>query len=261
MTHEIKGLEFTPMIKNGKLQTILASLIRRSKMPRYHREQVILSDGDPIFIDVSQPDDWKASDPTVVLIHGLCGCSASDYMLRMTHLFLKEGMRVVRMNLRGEGDLKKRHAKQIYHAGSSGDLKAVLEHLKLDAPESKNIVIGFSISGNILLLMLGQLGEQAKSLVKYAIAICPPADLLAGSKMINKPENHIFQRYFIKSLLALMIKRHRDFLELGQAPHFPKKIALYDFDDQYTSIQAGFKSADDYYAKCSAIHVLKDIKV
>ena len=253
--------QFTPAIKSGKIQTILASIIGSNKVPPYHREHVKLPDGDRLLIDISQPKDWQLGDPTVVLMHGLCGCSRSDYILRMADLFLKENLRVVRVNLRGQGDEHRIYAKKIYHAGCSDDLKQVLTYLSAQAPDSKNIVIGFSISGNILLKLLGEMKDEAKTLVDYAIAICPPMDLAKCAEVINEPRNHAFQRYFLKLLIEMVEKRHKMYPELGPVPMLNKHIPLYVFDDQYTSIQAEFDSADEYYEQCSSIKVIDQITV
>ena len=67
----------------------------------------------------------KEPQPTAVLVHGLAGCAEASYVVRLGRRLLHQGIRVVRINLRGAG-AGFGLARGIYHAGRSDDLREVV---------------------------------------------------------------------------------------------------------------------------------------
>ena len=57
-------------------------------------------------------------------------------------------------------------AKQIYHSGRSEDVFESIKVIKKEHPESPIVLIGFSLGGNIVLKMAGELGVFAKSFIR-----------------------------------------------------------------------------------------------
>jgi uncharacterized protein len=96
--------------------------------------------------------------------------------------------------------------------------------------------------------------------LKGAIAICPPTDLYSSVQLVGEPQNSIYERYFYKILKADVLFRQSMFKDLPQV-RLPSDLKLYEFDQTYTAPINGFKSALDYYQKCSSIHVIEDISV
>ena len=64
---------------------------------------VDVSDGDQIALHDDRPQEWLASDPVVLLLHGLAGCHGSGYMMRLADRLTRRGLRVFRMDMRGTG--------------------------------------------------------------------------------------------------------------------------------------------------------------
>src|SRR5262249_51275546 len=120
---------FRPLFTHPHLQTIVAAKLTFVREPPSTTCLVALPDGDQIALEVSTPPGWQPDDPTVVMLHGLCGCHRSPYMQRLAHKLLRCGIRAVRMNLRGCGSGKDL-ARYPYHSGRSADVLAVLEHLQ-----------------------------------------------------------------------------------------------------------------------------------
>ena len=72
----------------------------------------------------------------------------------------------------------------------------------------------------------------------------PPADLAACSRLIGKPSNRLYERYFMRRLLAAVAERHRLFPDLTPVD-LPERLSLYQFDNLYTAPQCGFASTEE----------------
>ena len=120
----------------------------------------------------------------VLLLHGLCGCHHSPYMRRLAWKLLRHGLRAVRMNLRGCGS-GRGLARYPYHSGRSADVLAGLDSLYQEAPASPVTLVGFSLGGNIVLKLAGELSVRVPENLQRVIAVCPPADLVACSRALD----------------------------------------------------------------------------
>jgi hypothetical protein len=248
-----------PLFADRHAQTIIASQISLAIPSPSTTRVIALPDGDQLALEVSTPSTWQPTDPTVVLIHGLCGCHASPYMIRMAHKLWSSGIRAVRMNMRGCGSGDSL-ARQPYHSGRSGDVLAVLADLRHVAPQSPVTAIGFSLGGNLLLKLAGELQTGAATYLKQAIAVSPPADLAASVRTFSQPSNRVYEWRFIRLLKVATAARHARFPDLP-AISLPKRLSLYEFDNLYTAPLCGFADADDYYARSSAAPLVPQISI
>ena len=240
-----------PVLRGPHLQTIAAAKLRLWRREPPGQVQVVtLPDGDRIALVISTPPQWRPDGPSVLLLHGLCGCHQSSYMMRLALKLWRCGIRAIRMNMRGCG-AGVGLARQPYHSGRSPDVLAVLEDLQQQWPESPMTLLGFSLGGNVMLKLAGELGQRAETLCTQVIAVCPPADLAACSRLLSQPSNRLYERYFMRRLLAAVAERHRLYPDLAPV-NLPERLSLYRFDNLYTAPQCGFADADDYYARSSA---------
>jgi uncharacterized protein len=248
-----------PFISDPHQQTILSSFINFFFDPSSQQTIVDLSDGDKISLEISTPDGWKPTDLTVIMVHGLCGSHRSPYLVRMVKKLLPLGVRTVRVNLRGCGS-GKGLARQMYHSGRSDDVFEAIKFLKVQTPDSPFVLIGFSLGGNIVLKMGGELNTLGKEFLSGLIAISPPVDLYSSVVMLGKPDNSVYEKYFIRLMCADVHYRHRKFRDLPRIK-LAKNLKIYEFDQIYTAPQYGFRNAQDYYNKCSAATVISDISI
>lgn len=248
-----------PLLANRHVQTIIASQINLCREPPATTTLVKLEDGDRIALEVSCPTGWRPDHPTVVMVHGLCGCHRSPYMIRMARKLWLQGVRAVRMNMRGCGS-GRGVARQPYHSGRSADVFAVLAHLYQSTPQSPTTLLGFSLGGNLVLKLAGELQATALQYMQQVIAVCPPADLAACVRLLSQPSNRLYERHFVRLLCAAVADRQRLYPDLPPA-QLPRHPSLYSFDDLYTAPQCGFRDANDYYARCSAAPLLPQITV
>jgi len=227
--------------------------------PPSEQKVVLLPDGDRVSLEITTPKGWKETDPTVLMVHGLCGSHKSPYLIRMVKRLEPLGIRSVRYNMRGCGS-GRGLSKQIYHSGRSEDVFEAIKALKKEQPESPIILIGFSLGGNIVLKLAGELNDIATPFIDKVIAVSPPVDLYSSVLLIGDPINAIYEKYFYRLLRADVHYRHRKFRDLPRVK-LPRNLKIYEFDQIYTAPVCGFQSADDYYNKCSSIHLIGDIVI
>ncbi|MCZ6871989.1 MAG: alpha/beta fold hydrolase [bacterium] len=218
-----------------------------------------LQDGDIISLEISTPNAWHTTDATVLLVHGLCGCHRSPYMIRLSRKLWKRGIRVIRVNLRGCGS-GQGLARNPYHSGSSDDVRAVLEHFLQVTPASQISLIGFSLGGNIVLKLAAELGADGLSYIRKVTAVCPPVDLAACAQLLGQPKNRLYEAHFVKLLCRAVNIRHQFFPDLSHIK-LQRHMSLYEFDQCYTAPVCGFLGADDYYSRCSSAPLLPRIQV
>jgi predicted alpha/beta-fold hydrolase len=163
------------------------------------------------------------------------------------------------MNMRGCGS-GDGLARQPYHSGRSHDVLAVLADLRHLAPQSPVTAIGFSLGGNLLLKLAGELQTAAATYLQQAIAVSPPADLAASVRTFSQPCNRVYEWRFIQLLKAAVAARRARFPDLP-AIALPKRLSIYEFDHLYTAPLCGFADADDYYARASAAPLVPQIRI
>jgi hypothetical protein len=248
-----------PFIDDPHKQTIISAMFNFLFEPPSDQKLVRLPDGDAISLEITTPRDWKPTDLTVVFVHGLCGSHKSPNLVRMVKRLEPIGIRAIRYNMRGCGS-GKGHAKKIYHTGRSDDIFECLKVLKKEHPESPIVLVGFSLGANTVLKLAGELNTLASNYLIGVISVSPPVELYSSVQMLGEPQNAVYEKYFYRLLRADVYYRHKKFKDLPRV-ELPKKLKLYEFDQLYTAPACGFESAQDYYNKCSAAHVVGDIAI
>ncbi len=288
MTHGTINNHFKPRIENtfrgafwlpnGHSQTLWRKFAG-AEQANHRRERLELADGDFIDLDWSENNNQAAGEgltndtddmPIVLIIHGLCGCSESSYVLSLQKELLANGIASVAMNLRGCSGEPNRKAKT-YHSGVSHDLAEVFSHLHSRFPSRSFVVIGYSLGGNVLLKWLGEAGASGTTAVPAkAIAVSTPFTLALCSRQMLNGFSRVYGRYFTKRLIAALEEKKTLFKNSANEEELEKLLSLgdtesvqsiWDFDERITAPLHGFASADDYYEQCSSIHFLQNISV
>jgi len=139
------------MMAGCHAQTLGAYFVR-GKIAEYSAKSSIvdLFDGDRLVVHDDQPESWITGDRIAVVLHGLCGCHSSPYVVRAASKLNRAGIRTIRIDMRGFGDstfVSRNHL----HGGCSQDLLSVLRFVRRLSPLSSVSLVGFSIGGNIVL--------------------------------------------------------------------------------------------------------------
>ena len=242
-------------------QTLAAAYLPSSHGADTAKQHYVrLDDGDQIVLHDDCASDWQPRDQVVLLMHGLSGCHQSGYMRRIATKLTARGVRVFRMDHRGCG-AGAGLARLPYHAGASSDLSAAIRSIERLAPRSELSIVGFSLSGNILLKYLGERSTDVPPSVRSAVAVCPPVDLHAANERMEKFACRIYNRHFVKLLLRQVRAKERRRDDASRIALRGRIKCLRDFDDQYTAPLSGFAGVEDYYTRASAQPLLSAIRV
>ncbi|MEX2173848.1 MAG: alpha/beta fold hydrolase [Pirellulaceae bacterium] len=250
-----------PLFRGGHAQTVAGCYLPWRRIAyRAVQHLVPLPDEDKIVLHDDCPEDWKAGDPVVLMVHGLGGCHQSGYMqrgmIKLTHL----GIRVFRMDLRGCG-AGFSHARHTIHAGRSEDAAAALAYVIGLCPQSPVHMAAYSMGANIALKMAGEFGDQPPPELASLMAVAPPIDLVACSQSIQLGWNRLYDQSFVVGLLRHLRRRAAQVPNAITRQFNPRPRRLIDFDNQFTAPLAGFATALAYYEGASSAPLLRRIAV
>ena len=233
--------------RGAHLQTIAANYLPgpTPALP-WQRTRLDLGDGDALALRVLP----GRSGVAVLLFHGLGGSADGHYLLRAAARCQALGHAVLAVNHRGAGE-GAGLARNSYNSGSTRDLEAAVRFARARFPGALQVAVGFSISANMLLLLLGRGGTD---LPDRAIAVNPPVDLEACSRRLVAGFNRFYDQYFVRRLRRELAGRP------GARP-LPPTRTLRALDAIYTAPMGGFPSRDAYYAQCSSGPHLAGIRV
>ena len=202
----------------------------------------------------------RTEHPTLVLWHGMEGSSASGYMLITADRAFRAGFNVIRVNFRNCGNTE-HLSPRLYHGGLTDDLRVVIDELIAGDGISHIAIAGFSLGGNVVLKLAGEYGEEPPRELKAVCAISPSIDMRAGSELLMKPRNWIYQQDFLRRLRNRIRTKKKLFPNLYDANGLSGIRTIKQFDGRYVAPAFGFASADDYYAKASSFPYIGRIRV
>ena len=240
--------------RDGHAQTVLGYLLPSTSWQERVEEVVLpLDDGDQLLGHLKA----GTTDLMVYIFHGLGGCAQSPYMQRTAKLAQEMGHGVFLLNHRGSGP-GEGLARKPYHSGVGEDISTVLAYGRKRFPHCRHLAIGFSLSGNALLLLLS--GARGSIKPDYAIAVNAPIHLEKTAQLLHSGLNRIYDLHFVRLMKNLLNqKTKRGFLHPNQY-NVTWLNTLYEYDDIYLAKAAGFQHRQDYYQSCSTYDKLEHIE-
>jgi hypothetical protein len=250
-----------PLLRNAHLMTMAGALVRR-KFPRLGPVTERLFEVEP-GTRILAHCHWQAEPrrhPTLALVHGLEGSSESNYMLGAGEKAFAAGFNVLRLNQRNCGGTEEL-TPTLYNSGLSDDYRAVLLELIEQDRLPEVFFGGYSMGGNLVLKMAGEFGEAAPPALRGVAAVCPALDLAACAAALEWRQNFIYEWRFVRGLKARMRRKAQLYPERYSLNGLDRVRSVREFDEVITAPNCGYRDADDYYFRASAIRVTDRIRV
>jgi predicted alpha/beta-fold hydrolase len=208
--------------------------------------------GIQVLLESQQPSGTAAGE--IVMVHGLEGSGDAGYIESLASAALAVGFSTHRFHMRTCGGTEE-YADTLYHAGLTSDLAEVLRAFRAEG-RAPAILAGFSLGGNVVLKLAGELGESAADLIRGVCAVSTPLDLAACAHRINHRENFLYQYRFVRKMRARLCATGR-----YDEADFAGLCSVMAIDDHITAPSFGFGTAANYYRTQSAIGFLERIRV
>jgi uncharacterized protein len=206
---------------------------------------------------------WQArpwQHATIIVLHGLNGSSDAHYMRGVAMKAFTRGMNVVRLNQRNCGDTEHLSA-GLFHSGLTSDVRRVIEELiELDGLSAIGVA-GYSLGGNLALKLAGEYGDAPPRVVKAVCAVSPIIEISQCVHALERPVNILYQWNFVKDLKRRMERKDRFWPGRFDLTKLSRVRTVREFDEAYTAPYFGFRDAEDYYHRASAMRVVDRIRV
>jgi predicted alpha/beta-fold hydrolase len=250
-----------PLLRNAHVMTLAAAMLPRitRRLPPASPRLFETEPGTQLLAKCH----WQAhprKSPVLVVVHGLEGSCDSGYMRAIAEKAFLSGYSVLRVNQRNCGGTEGLTS-TLYNSGLSGDYRAVLYELIERDALATIFFAGYSMGGNLVLKMAGDLGSAAPPQLCGVCAVCPPLDLPACVDALDGPGNILYRRHFVSHLRARMKRKQRLFPGQFRMEGLDRVRTVREFDDVITAPYCGYRDAVDYYESASARKVMHRIAV
>ncbi|HUI56465.1 MAG TPA: alpha/beta fold hydrolase [Bryobacteraceae bacterium] len=246
---------FDPLFRNPHFQTIASHYWKQPSLDGWfpiERRFVRTEPEVQVLVESQRPEGHAAGE--IVMVHGLEGSGQSSYMRGFSAAALRSGFAAHGFHMRTCGGTE-RLCRTLYHAGLTSDLLAVLRQFQSEG-RAPVFLVGFSLGGNVVVKLAGEMGEAARPLIRAVCAVSAPLDLAACARRMAQPDNRFYERRFVNRMRARLCATgrytRRDFAGLQ---------SVMAIDDRITAPSFGFGTAENYYRTQSALRYLDGIRV
>jgi uncharacterized protein len=250
-----------PLLRNPHAQTLVSAFLPR-RFPRLLHSVTREFETEP-GTRIRGECHWQPHPkerPTLAIVHGLEGSAESGYMRGLAEKAFAAGWNAIRLNQRNCGGTESL-TPTLYNSGLSGDYRAVLTEL-IERDSLPDIFFaGYSMGGNLVLKMAGELGQAAPHQLSGVAGVCPCIDLALCADALARPQNFLYQQHFVRNLSRRMRRKARLSPGKFDLSALPGVRSVREFDDAITARYCGFRDADDYYERSSALRVASEIRV
>jgi uncharacterized protein len=219
------------------------------KLPPLFWEEITTSDGD--FLDIcwaGRPD----SHTTLAILTGLEGSVTSHYVRSAIQTALEQDWQIVVLHYRScSGRIN--HLPRSYHAAETGDVKHFLSYINYRRPDSRKLLLGFSLGGILSIKTLRQIGA---CYIEKAAVVSVPFDLKRSLQSTHSLYVTRFVHSFKKKLVAKKTAGQNIGLTLKQIAGIKN---FQDFDRLITVPTFGYRNTDHYYTAGTCIDDLQHV--
>jgi predicted alpha/beta-fold hydrolase len=205
-----------------------------------------------------QQDRWH--HPTLIALHGLNGSSDAHYMRGIAAKAFARGLNVVRLNQRNCGNTE--HLSEgLFHSGLTADAAHVIHELITVDRLTAIAVAGYSLGGNLALKLAGEYGSRAPKELVGVAAVSPIIEISECTRALEQPENWLYEWNFVRDLKKRMRRKEACRPGLFDLSRLNAIKTVREFDEAFTAPYFGFRDAEDYYHRASAMRVIDRIAV
>ena len=248
-------IPFDPLVRSPHLQTILSHYWTRPDVSaQFPIERRLFRTEPGVQVLVLSQRPRAEARGEIVMVHGLEGSGDAGYLRSLAAAALRAGFAAHRFHMRTCGGTESL-CETLYHAGLTSDLHEVLRQLRAEGREPA-FLVGFSLGGNVVLKLAGELGDAAGDLVRGVCAVSTPLDLAACARRIAEPDNRIYEARFVSRMRDRLCATGRYSPE-----QFRGLRSVLELDDHFTAPSFGFGNAANYYGTQSAIGYLDRIRI
>lgn len=256
-----RRFEAHPWFRNPHLITVMASYWPRdlSRLPSATTRLFEVEAGTRLLAKCH----WQVAPqkhPTVVLVHGLEGSSESQYMLGTGAKAFTVGFNVIRVNQRNCGGTE-HLTPTLDHSGLAADYRTVLGELMGKDGLPEIFFVGYSIGGNLILKMAGELGAEHPAQLRGICAVSPCLDLALSSKGSGQARNLLYEMYFVQSMRSKLRKKAELFPKQYGQSKLPWPLTLRKWHEIITAPAWGYRDAAEYYRDASALPWIAEIRL
>jgi hypothetical protein len=255
-----------PLFAGAHAQTIVSSThfprrrAFREESARYESRLFEVEPGTRVLLKCRWQTERRAA-PTLLLLHGLEGSTDSLYVLGTAQKAFGRGFNVVGMNMRNCGGTE-HLTPTLYHSGMTNDIHRVINDELAGREGLREIyVVGFSMSGNMVLRLAGNYGREAPRALAGLCAVSPSIDLSGCADFIERRANTVYRWSFLRSLRRRVRAKRRLHPALFDTRGLWRVRTLRQFDGRYTAPLGGYRDAADYYARASSQPVIARIQL
>jgi predicted alpha/beta-fold hydrolase len=206
---------------------------------------------------------WHAAPwdhATLIALHGLNGSSEAHYMRGLAAKAFARGMNVVRLNQRNCGDTE-HLAEGLFHSGLTADAAHVIDELSNVDGITAIGVAGYSLGGNLALKLAGEYGAHAPAALVGVAAVSPIIEISECTRALERSENWLYEWNFVRDLKRRMKRKEQCHPGRFDLTKLNAVKTVREFDETYTAPYFGFRNAEDYYHRASAMRVIGRIRV
>jgi predicted alpha/beta-fold hydrolase len=244
---------FQPLFRNSHCQTVAGHFWPRPRASAPVERRLYRTDPDTqVLVESQRPAEPAAGE--IVLIHGLEGSGEAGYMRGLSAAAVRAGFAAHCFHMRTCGGTA-RLCRTLYHAGLTSDLLAVLRVFREEG-RGPVFLAGFSLGGNVVLKLAGELGEAARPVIRAVCAVSTPLDLEACARRLAQPGNRLYELRFVRRMRARLLATG-----LYSRAELAGLRTLFAIDDRITAPSFGFDGASHYYRTQSAIRYLGGLRV